>query len=489
MTAPDKLFVQIHDLASRVLDDEASPADVLELDRLITTSAEARRVYVAYMSETAVLRWHTAERQPELARDLLADGGPQQARWSATTPLLPMTFLASLKLMAIAAGMTAAVIAVVGAWIAWPQPAAETAFKPGSVATLIRATGVRWTGDAITWPELTRLTKGDVLRFDAGEIELVFDTGVEVIVRGPADFEIQAVDRAFSRLGRISARVGADGEGFTIETPVAKVVDLGTEFAVEVTPSGSTDVAVFQGKVDLAVRGPAEPGKTAPRRLVQGEGMRVEPGGKVGRVMAISSDRFPESPRAGARSSLAEPIILDVRDNSPIGEMSKFYRIVRGGLTEDVPAYVDRNHEWNGVTSEGLPACLAGIEYVMTFNDDKFVEGFEMSVDVARPATLYVFVSDRVPVPEWLRSGFVDTGLIIGLDEARSRYRPRHSTAEGAGASIDTTFSVWRRDVAQPETVVLGGISPSADRVGFNMYGIAAAPLVVAPKADGPADR
>ena len=112
-----------------------------------------------------------------------------------------------------------------------------------------------------------------------------------------------------------------------------------------------------------------------------------------------------------------------------------------------------------------------------------------MSVDVARPATLYVFVSDRVPVPEWLRSGFVDTGLIIGLDEARSRYRPRHSTAEGAGASIDTTFSVWRRDVAQPETVVLGGISPSADRVGFNMYGIAAAPLVVAPKADGPADR
>jgi hypothetical protein len=466
MTTPEPIVAHICDLVTRILEgcDEVGDRDAL--DQMLVHSADARRAYVTIMDDTSFLRRQAAERQPQLVRDLMAmeaEEGEERLPW---------------RIMGFVAAATLAVAALAAWWIT-PMPGPPMpAVKPLGVATLIRATGVAWPAGATAWPELSRLAQGDVLRFDAGEVELVFDTGVEVIVRGPADFEIRAGDHAFSRLGKISARVGADGEGFTIETPVAKVIDLGTEFAIEVTPSGLTDVAVLRGRVDLAVNGADDSGReVSARRLGQGEGMRVEPGGKTSRVMAISSDQFPDGSRSSRRPRNSQPIIARISDNSPSESVSKFYHIIRGGLAEDAPAFVDRNHEWNGVDSAGIPACLDGVEYVMTFNDDKFFEGFQMAVEVSRPASLYVLMSDRVPVPEWLRGGFIDTGLKIGLDEAPNRFKPRVDSGVGPGQSVDTTFSVWRRDVLEPGTVVLGGVMPSPDREGFNMYGVAVAAL------------
>ncbi len=466
MTMPQSLIEQIHDRVGRVLEGSADDADRAALEQLVASSPEARSAYISFMEDTALLRWRSATRQPNVAAELLelTPGEVSRRRWSGAVPW--------------AAAVMVAILGVV-AWRTAPMSRPTAAVvKPTSVATLIRATNVAWPSDGTSWPELTRLARGDVLRFDAGEVELVFDTGVEVIVRGPADFEICGGDRAFSRLGKISARVGVDGEGFTIETPVARVVDLGTEFAIEVTSSGLTDVAVLQGRVDLAVNGSNGDGhETEARRLEQGEGLRVEPGGKVGRVMAISSDQFPDGSRSDRRPRDAEPIITAISDNSPSETVSKFYRIIRGGLSEDAPAFVDRNHEWNGVDSLGIPPCLDNAEYVMTFNDDKFVDGFQMAVEVSRPATLYVLMSDQVRVPEWLRADFVDTGMKIGLDEGPNRFKPRLETGVGTGQSIDTTFSVWCRVVPTPSTVMLGGVVPSADLEGYNMYGVAVVAL------------
>jgi hypothetical protein len=477
MTPNDELFARIHALVSRAIEGDATEAERDDLNRLVRESPEARRVFIAYMDETALLRWHCAAPANELLRDLTTAPRPARRAWLAGAAALVAL---------------ASVVMVLG-WRpdglvpARPRP---VAVKPGGVATLTRTSGVRWSGGARKWTELCRLGQGDVLRFDSGEVELVFDAGVEVVIRGPADFEVRTVDRAFSRLGRIKARVGKDGEGFTIETPVAKVIDLGTEFAVEVSPSGSTDVAVFRGLVDLAVNGTeANPKKGVPQRLGQGEAMRIASDGKLDRVMAITSDHFPES--AGRRSPVGRgvPILSDVRDNSPAGRINNFYRIVRSGLHEDALAYVDRNHEWNGMDSNGIPAFLNGIEYVMPFNDDKFADNIELSVDVSRPAVLYVFMSDTVPVPDWLRRDFIDTGFDIGLDSGRNRYLSRAQTAKGAGRSVDTVFSVWSRNIPVPATVTLGSVQPPSDRVGFNMYGIAAAALEppVSDEGSGPA--
>lgn len=465
MTPHDELFVTIHELVSRVIAGEATEAERDELNRLVLESAEARRMFIAYMDETAMLRWRCAAPANDMLVDLGTAPRPARRAWLAGAAAL-VALAGAVMILGWQSGVFSPT---------WPRPAAA---KPEGVATLTRTSGVTWSGGARKWTELRRLGQGDVLRFDSGEVELVFDVGVEVVIRGPADFEVRTVDRAFSRLGKITARVGKDGEGFTIETPVAKVIDLGTEFAVEISPSGSTDVAVFRGLVDLAVNGTeTNPTKAVPRRLGQGEAMRVDSDGTLDRVMTIASDRFPES--AGRRSPIGggAPILTDVRDNSPAGRINKFYRIVRGGLHEDALAYVDRNHEWNGMDSGGMPAFLNGIEYIMPFNDDKFADSIELLVDVSRPSLLYVFMSDTVPVPDWLRRDFVDTGFDIGLDTGRNRYLPRARTEKGAGQSIDTVFSVWSREIPEPATVRLGSVQPPSDLVGFNMYGIAAAPL------------
>ena len=354
------------------------------------------------------------------------------------------------------------------------------------VATLTRLDNVRWSDPDRGWQELSRLSLGDVVRFDTGEVEIVFDHGVEVVIGGPALFEVRASDRAYSNLGRIAARVGKDGEGFTLETPVAKVVDLGTEFAVEVTPDGLTDVAVFDGLVDLSVN--TSPTPAPARRLSSGEALRIGPTGRLDRLMTIPSDRFPV-PRSRSVAERPTPLILDVRDNSPADAATKFYQIVRTGLEEDARAYVDRKHEWNGLDETGMPKFLRGIEYVMPFNDDKHDPSLRLSVHLAQPAMLYVLLSDSVPVPGWLLRDFADTGRDLGLDEARNRFIPSRRAAKGPGKSIDTTFSIWSRRVEQPGVVQLGGIERPVDPPGFNMYGIAAAPLTGGGPGGGKAAR
>ena len=147
-------------------------------------------------------------------------------------------------------------------------------------------------------------------------------------------------------------------------------------------------------------------------------------------------------------------MIADVRDNirnpkSPV----KSYQIVHGGLEDDVLAFVDRFHQWNGFDSNGLPKFLAGADYIMPFNDDKFVGGLELKVRLLRPATLYVFLDNNMAVPDWLREGFTDTGIDIGLDCSKTEWHRDHSLGVGPGRSVDFRFSVWKREVKEPGTV------------------------------------
>jgi len=455
----ETLFERIHDLAARCLEGTASAKDREALDALVRSSAEARAVYAAYMDETTLLRWQSDAPDSELLRDLGACGGVAGGSgWRLMLAAMTGAVLAATLLLALTIGQ--------GGWL---RPVAK------GVATLTRLDGVRWAAGCGRWQELSRLGPGDLICFEAGEVEVIFDHGVEVVIGGPAHFEVLAPDRAFSSLGRIAARVGKHGEGFTLETPMAKVVDLGTEFAVEVTPGGLTDVAVFEGLVDLSLNAAAA--GAGPRRLSSGEALRIDASGRLDRLMTIPSDRFPHAPRSRPAAARREPLIVDVRDNSPADAATKFYQIVRTGLEEDARAYVDRKHEWNGLDESGMPEFLRGIEYVMPFNDDKHDPSLRLSIQLAGPAMLYVMLSDTVPVPAWLRETFTDTGEDIGLDEARNRFIPSRRAAKGAGQSVDTTFSVWQRPVGQAGVVELGGIERPETPPGFNMYGIAAAPL------------
>lgn len=494
----DVVLAEIHDLATRILDGTAATADRERLERVVADSPEARRLYVAYMHDTAVLRWQHHAPSSELLDDLstpattAGDAAPSRSRsWRGFMPGLTLAAAAVVAVAVLLAGRRqhepVAPAAVADSTTAvTPAAGGDAPAARYGVATLMRTSDVVWVDDDDR-AELARLSAGEVLRFDGGEVEVVFDAGVEVRVRGPAEFEVRAADYAVARLGAIAARVGKNGRGFTIETPTARVIDLGTEFGIDVAPCGATEVAVFKGLVDLSVGSDAT-ATGAQRRLRQGEALRVAPDGSLRRVVAIPSDRYPSAVRPVA----AEPgpaVIGSVDDDNGDERSRKFYRIVRGGLREDAQAFVDRNHQWNGVTAAGIPEFLRGSDYIMPYNDDKFASQLHVSVELKQPAALYVLYSDSLPVPDWLRRDFVDTNHDIGLDEAKNRFLPSRRTDVGPGASIDTVFSVWARAVPAPTTVTLGAVEVPDGREGYNMYGIAAGPLVAMPGANHDAAR
>lgn len=99
------------------------------------------------------------------------------------------------------------------------------------------------------------LTQGDslqpgVFELKSGMVDLTFYRGARLSVVAPAKLEI--IDHMSVKCleGRIRAIVPAVAKGFTVYTPDSKVIDLGTEFGMEVSASGESKVHVFDGEVE-----------------------------------------------------------------------------------------------------------------------------------------------------------------------------------------------------------------------------------------------
>lgn len=78
-----------------------------------------------------------------------------------------------------------------------------------------------------------------------------FATGARVVLEAPAEFVPQSAGRSLLTRGRLVAHVPARATGFTVATPMVEVIDLGTEFGVQVDDARSTDVHVLRGEVEV----------------------------------------------------------------------------------------------------------------------------------------------------------------------------------------------------------------------------------------------
>ena len=118
------------------------------------------------------------------------------------------------------------------------------------VATLTEGINVKWS-DPEQPTQLGSQLRPGYMRLEGGIVEMTFDGGAKVIIEAPVEIELKSADKANIRLGKIIAVVPLEARGFTINTPSASIVDLGTEFGVHVSEDGSSDIHVFQGKVSL----------------------------------------------------------------------------------------------------------------------------------------------------------------------------------------------------------------------------------------------
>lgn len=147
-----------------------------------------------------------------------------------------------------AIGSIAAVLMLLLYIVCGPQPSEQ-------VATLVDAINIQWpsSGDYAAGHRFE--TNAEPVYLPGGIIKLLTDRRVEVLIEGPAQFAFLNTSEIELSYGRLFARVAPEGYGFSVNTPTGKVIDLGTEFAVEADIRGDTELHVFTGKTNLFATG------------------------------------------------------------------------------------------------------------------------------------------------------------------------------------------------------------------------------------------
>jgi hypothetical protein len=356
------------------------------------------------------------------------------------------------------------------------------------VARVVNESGdADWYIENRTHLDPSSVCSGDTIRLNTGSLRILFEHGTSLTLQAPAVLEVQNAMLTRMHRGSIRVLVAKGAEGFSVSTPIAKVIDLGTEFGVRVDERGGTDVVVFQGSVDVEGRLIANGPPQLNQRLSAGEAVRVDEIGTASRLVTVEPGQFPKGGGGSLEPpiDLRPPLIQEVLDNIVRAGNFNFYEIVHAGMREDALAFVDRpDHQWNGVDKAGIPPYLVGGDLVRTFNDDKLSGDLEITVRLISPATIYILLDDRVHAPDWLLRDFELVNERIGLDRGIGRLQElgpdgspiwtQRPTGIGPGASIDETFSIWKREIPQAGDVVLGPLR--GHNWDTNMYGIVAVP-------------
>lgn len=219
--------------------------------------------------------------------------------------------------------------------------------QPKSVGRITGMIDGTWDDPATKVANGASVYLGHQYTLTAGLLEITYDTGAKVILQGPCTYEVESANGGFLSVGRLTARVEKKNANntmqlercksqnanrqlktanlkshisnppsplppppsalpfsnpqslipspsslptarcplFTIKTPGARIVDLGTEFGVYVSKEGTTQVHVLRGAVEaqpIDIPGEASSG----RRVTEGAAVVVEP--KVAAVHAIA---------------------------------------------------------------------------------------------------------------------------------------------------------------------------------------------------------
>lgn len=407
---------EVRQLVARFIDGTATPEEASQLSEMIVSRPEVCDYHIA---QSVLVRQLVSYGATVGAKARLTDKFPKMIRWSNVVRY----------------AVAAAAFLIIGISIF------SLNYLPSSKELGRDVVGTILRNDRDE-DRLLLLGESVLLDDSKSECSINLDNGVKLVVSGPAKFAVEDLMRCRLWHGRLTADVPQQAIGFRVLTEHADIVDQGTRFGVAVKPDTGTDVAVFEGQVDVA---------SHDRSLKIGSAVTIKPDGSLSRLQLVTADKFESF-------EMIDPVIISVQDNIRSHEELGYYRVVPRGFGEDKQAYVDRVHQWNGIGKEGIIPELVGGDYVMPFNDDKLREEFQITVTLAKKANLFVLFDDRNHIPGWLSEKFVDSGNDVGQDEGSVPGNiTKMRTGIGPGNSVDTVFSVWRSKAPLVGSVTLPG--------------------------------
>ncbi len=312
-----------------------------QLEQLLLSRADARALYRRYLNLHLGLRFydrHGWQTEPHAAQPPAASAPIPQPAPSASVPLLlpprrwwgkTVAYLSHpLHYSLLVATLTVVSLLLTSAQIRVPEgpPAQRLAprvIPQPVVAQLVRTVEARW-AEAEPVFEGLHLLQRRRLQLLAGLAEIRFRSGATVVLEGPANVQLLGENQLALQVGRLTAQVAPQASGFSVKTPTATVVDLGTEFGVQVDQNQATEVYVFEGIVAVHQAGPEEGAPAtegqdwaSPRRLAAGQSLRMERAeAAVSRGSVGSGDFVRRLPLPAAQAQVAEDVpLLDLRDD------------------------------------------------------------------------------------------------------------------------------------------------------------------------------
>src|SRR5690606_33698780 len=124
-------------------------------------------------------------------------------------------------------------------------------YAPGGTVARITATHAAvWGTNSAGLAAGSYLPSGQALELAAGFAEVIFDSGAEIVLEGPARVDVGSAWEATLAHGSLRANVPEQAIGFLVRNSAVDVVDLGTEFSMVANEKGMTEVVVLRGEVE-----------------------------------------------------------------------------------------------------------------------------------------------------------------------------------------------------------------------------------------------
>lgn len=317
MSQSHAIRVELESLCHSLLEGRLTDEQQRRLEELVRTHGEARQLYVEYINlHAALYRYNSAnltrtDAQTAVVAPETSPGAPLSppltAADEAGTSFLgtlgdvlhqaaSFLFKSNVFSILVAVGLPGLIFLVL-TFDLISQPPPE---RPVATIGLMRDAEGYIADRGRPGPLYSGigLYQGQELSLSVGLLELTFANGARTLLEAPTTFAVRSGQGGFLRVGRLTATVPRSGHGFTIETPLARVVDLGTDFGVWVGRDGAAETHVFKGQVRMAVRAADRPAQGS-TYLQAGQAVRVwaDQAGQAPRVVAIAAtpDQFVRS--------------------------------------------------------------------------------------------------------------------------------------------------------------------------------------------------
>ncbi|WP_425400139.1 hypothetical protein [Aeoliella sp.] len=283
MDDTDKLPTDLQEVLIRMLSNEATGSEVASLDKALKHSPELRAQAAQFLCDESLLS-ELCVTQRQADDILFLRNSPRRPAENNSSPQSPRratsanSVLTRINRHGLAIGAVAALVIVAFAVYtavlnrqlsrlhdlavvttdSAPSNVQKSRRKGGrnskepATEVVGRVAGL----DAPVWKEGTtglsfgdRITKGQTIELESGVVELLLSTGAKLTVEGPARLEAHSALESFLERGRLAAAAPRVARGYTVITPTAELVDIGTQFGVKVEDTGDSELHVFDGDV------------------------------------------------------------------------------------------------------------------------------------------------------------------------------------------------------------------------------------------------